>query len=466
MKKELLQNTIIIAIGKLSTQILSYLLLPFYTSFLTTAEYGIYDFIVTLCLFILPVVTLSMDESMFRFLVDAKDEKDKSVILSNTTAFVILSTLFWGLVAYVVMSLINYEYKSLVCIYTASCVLINLANGCVRGLGKFKLYTIQNIILSLATMILNILFIAKFKLGMNGLIYSTVIANVVATLFIIIKLKLYKNVKKSYLDKSLLIKMINYSYPLVPNTVSWLVINLSDRLIVTEILGVSANGIYAVANKFPSILNTIARYFFTAFKENASKAIKETDYKSYYSEMHILCHSAFIGISLMLISVMPFVFNIFIKKDFVDAYNYIPILIIALYYGNMSGFYGTLFVAFKESKVVGKSTIIGAISNIIVHLALIKFVGIYAAAISTLVANFVVTVLRRNKIKDYVELKDIDNYIPSLIILYAVGSLYYLKNIYVNIILLLVSTLYSVYINKTTITDFLKLIKRKVKRHA
>lgn len=76
-KKQLLKNTAIIAIGKLSTQIVSFLLLPLYTAKLSTEEFGTYDFFVTLSVFLLPIITLLMEESMFRFLIDADDLKSK-----------------------------------------------------------------------------------------------------------------------------------------------------------------------------------------------------------------------------------------------------------------------------------------------------------------------------------------------------------------------------------------------------
>ena len=143
--------------------------------------------------------------------------------------------------------------------------------------------------------------------------------------------------------------MVKYSYPLVPNSVGWSIINISDRIIVTFVLGSSENGIYAMANKFPNIMNTFSGFFFTAFKENASKVIKKKDYEDYYNNILNIVHNSFITISLLLITIIPFVFNIFIKKGYIEAYDYIPILVIALYYGNMSGFYGSLFVAFKEA---------------------------------------------------------------------------------------------------------------------
>ena len=61
-KKQLVKNTIIIAIGKMSTQIISYLLLPLYTAKLSPSEYGIYDFVITVCVFASPIITLLMEE--------------------------------------------------------------------------------------------------------------------------------------------------------------------------------------------------------------------------------------------------------------------------------------------------------------------------------------------------------------------------------------------------------------------
>ena len=72
-KKELIKNTIIILIGKFSTQLVSFLLLPLYTSLLTTAEYGQYDFLNTISIFLIPCVTLLMEEGMFRFLIPKFD---------------------------------------------------------------------------------------------------------------------------------------------------------------------------------------------------------------------------------------------------------------------------------------------------------------------------------------------------------------------------------------------------------
>lgn len=459
-----MKNTIIIAIGKFSTQVISYLLLPLYTSILTTSEYGIFDFLVTACIFIIPFITLLMEESMFRFLIDEEDDDGKQKVMSNACIYSILSMIIWCILLFIILTLFKYKYTFVFILYIISCIFITLTNSITRGLSKLKLYALSNFILSVITIVLNVLFIAKFKFGVNGLLYSTIIANVITSLFIFFKLKIYKYIKFKSVNKKDLTKMVKYSYPLVPNSIGWSIINISDRIIVTMVLGPSENGIYAMANKFPNIMNTFSGFFFTAFKENASKVIKKKDYEDYYNNLLNIIHNSFITISLLLISVIPFIFNLFIKKGYVDAFDYIPILVIALYYGNMSGFYGSLFVAFKETKILGSSTIYGAIINIIINLLFIKFIGLYAAVISTLIANYIVTIIRKEKLKKYMNVEKIKHYYLSIIMLVLISVLYYYKLMITNIISLIIVIIYSIISNKDLITDFKNLFKQKLKR--
>lgn len=64
---ELVKNTFIITIGKFATQILSFLLLPLYTGRLSADEYGNYDFIIAIATFVMPLITLLLEESLLDF---------------------------------------------------------------------------------------------------------------------------------------------------------------------------------------------------------------------------------------------------------------------------------------------------------------------------------------------------------------------------------------------------------------
>ena len=92
-KKELAKNTIIIFLGKVCTQLISFLLLPLYTSYLITEEYGFVDLVTTYVTLIVPIITMELEMSVFRYLVDCRKDKDekKRVFSNNFIQFIIIT---------------------------------------------------------------------------------------------------------------------------------------------------------------------------------------------------------------------------------------------------------------------------------------------------------------------------------------------------------------------------------------
>ena len=123
--------------------------------------------------------------------------------------------------------------------------------------------------------------------------------------------------------------MIWYSAPLVPNNLSWVIISLSDRLMLTQMTGADANGIYAVANKFPNIVYTCYGFFSTAWKESAARILKEENKSQYYNSIYKDVKFFLKAIVLGLIAIMPLAFPLLVIESYIDAYIYIPILIIS-----------------------------------------------------------------------------------------------------------------------------------------
>lgn len=460
-KKDLVLNTIIIGIGKFSTQIISVLLLPLYTSILSTQEYGTYDLIVTISTFLVPFITLLMEESMFRFLIDAEDNKKRENIISQTFIYAITSTIIFSMILFIIGKIIKIDYILLLILYIISNVILVLRNSILRGLGKIKLYSIINAITSVVIILLNIFFIAYLKIGYKGLIYSTIFANISTSLIIFISLKIYKYVSfKQYNSKSM-IEMIKYSIPLVPNSISWAIINLSDRLIISTVVGTTANGIYSMANKFPTFVDTIYGFFYTAWKESAAKALKDSDSTVFYNNIYNILKKFLEAIIVGMIAYLPFVFPLLIKNDFGNAYKYIPPLLISMYFSNMSGFLGGIFTAYKNTKIMGTTTIIASIINLILDLLLIKYIGIWAGVISTCVSTIIVYILRAIKIKQYICMKDLAN-IGMYPILIIICIIYYCNNRTIQILGAIIATIYCIYINRNIILVCIKEIRNKI----
>ena len=147
---------------------------------------------------------------------------------------------------------------------------------------------------------------------------------------------------------------------------------MSDRIILTQMVSSAANGIYAMANKFPNIINVLYGYFYTAWKESAAKIVKEDNKNQYYNSIYHDAKRFLYAVTICLIAVMPFAFPIFINEAYDEAYVYIPIVMIATYYSNLSSFYGGIFSAYKDTKIMGTTTIVAAVINLVIDLLLVN----------------------------------------------------------------------------------------------
>ena len=225
------------------------------------------------------------------------------------------------------------------------------------------------------------------------------------------RLHLIQFISRKDLSKKTVLEMVKYSAPLVPNNLSWIIISLSDRLMLTWMAGADANGIYSIANKFPNIVYTCYGFFSTAWKESAARILKEDNKTEYYNGIYKDIKFFLKAIVIGLIAVMPFAFPLLVDSSYSDAYKYIPLLIISIYYTNMSNFYGGIFTAFKDTKIMGTTTVAAAIINIAINAIFIPKYGIYAATFSTLISNVLVYFYRRYKLKDYIKLKSKFNYV-------------------------------------------------------
>lgn len=460
-EKELIKNTFIIAIGKFSTQIVSFLLVSLYTAKLTTQEYGSYDLIITIITFITPFITLTFEESMFRFLIDAKNRREEKSIITQTVVTILTMLAIACLIILLVIKIFSINTTKLFIPYVIAVVLMALMNALVRGLGKIKLYSLSNFILSVLTIVLNVVLILGTNLKVDGLLLSVIIANLVMVLFLSIRLKLKEFINIKLMNKKLMKEMLTYSIPLIPHSLSWTIINLSDRLIIAGALGTASNGIYAISNKFPTIINTVYNYFAIAWKESAAKALHEEDSGQYYNKIYEALKNMVYSATVLVIAFVPFVFNILIKGGYQEAYLYIPILVFSVYFSNMASFYGGIFSAYKKTKIIGTTTLVSAIINLVIDIVFIKTIGIYAAAISTLLASVFLYVYRKYKIKDFVKLKHSKDMNFTIIITLIVFLSYYSNNIIFKGIALLFTIIYALMMNKGVVKMFAgKFIKK------
>ena len=463
-KKELMKNTIIIFLGRVCTQLISFFLLPLYTSFLLTKEYGLVDLITTYVTLLVPIITLELEMSVFRYLIDVrKNEKETKKILSNNFLVLLVSLLLFSLAYIIVTCFWHFDFRWLILFDIIICTFSGNFLQIARGLGRTVDYAISCIITGVSTILLNILFIVVLKMGAFGMIVSMALANGFGALYLFIRLKLYNKINFKLKDTKLIKSMYKYSIPLVPNGVSWWVVNVSDRTIISIILGTAANGIYDISNKFPTIISSLLGIFNLSWSESAALHINSPDRDKFFTDVLNTVTKLFTSLGVGMIACMPFVFPILINHKYVEAFNYIPILIIATVFNVGICIYTGIYIAKKMTKQVASTTIIGAIINIVINLLFIKFIGIYAAAISTAVSYFAMMVYRHIDLKKYINLKYEKGLILKTILIFTFSIIIYYQHIFIlDVINLLIVIIYSYIINRKFIKNWKNIIFKKL----
>lgn len=465
-KKQLAKNTIIIFFGRVCTQLISFFLLPLYTSYLATKEYGTVDLIQTYVTLLVPIITLELEMSIFRFLIDSrKNEKETNKLISNNFFILGISLSIFSILYIIVSSFVTIPYRWLILVDIIVCVLSGNFLQVARGFGKTLDYAISCILTGLTTVISNIILICFVHMQAEGMIISMALANFICSLYLFIRLKLYSKINFKIVDFKQIKEMYKYSLPLIPNSISWWIINVSDRSIISIVLGASANGLYAISNKFPTIISSLTGVFNLSWSESAALHINSSDRDEFFSDITNTILRLFMALGVGMLACMPFVFPILIDVKYNDAYNYIPFLVLGTVFNVAICLYSQVYLAKKLSKQVASTAIVGAIINILINVIFIKQIGLYAAAISTMISYFVMMVYRHFDLKKYVNIKIEKKLIIESIIIYTFTLLiYYQKSIILHAICLLIVCIYAFITNKDFLKSSYLTVVKKIKR--
>ena len=157
--KRLLSNTAILGAGTFASKVLVLLLMPFYTSILSTAEFGTADLISQTANLLIPLAAVGICDGIFRFTLDSAEDKKK--ILSTGIAILLLgSALMCAFVQLLWFFDTLNDYILLIALYVIAANLHLAFANYIRAEGKNILFAVQGIINTVLTILLNILFLS------------------------------------------------------------------------------------------------------------------------------------------------------------------------------------------------------------------------------------------------------------------------------------------------------------------
>lgn len=402
--KYLSKNFILFGISSFGPKILAFLMVPLYTNCLSTSDYGIGDIISTSANLMLPIVVLCVESAILRFSFDKEYENDEVIssglyVCLRGMVLCAIGTILIGINPFVKM---DPSYLIAFYLMVLSTGLYNVLTDYARGIDQVQYMVEMSLITTIASCSLNIIFLIVLKYGLQGFLVANYLGTFIAVAWGAIRLKIHKHIKISKVNKNTVLELQKFGFPLVFNKIGWWINSSSDRYIVTWILGATANGIYTVSYKIPTMLTACSDIFAQAWQLSAIKEFDANDSDHFVADMYemyngflVLCCSILIALTI------PFA-HILYAKNFFVAWKYVPPLMISFVFGGLAGFLGSIFTAVKDTKIFSYSTMIGAIVNTVLNFILVSYIGVMGAAIATLISNIVIWLVRLQRSKRYI----------------------------------------------------------------
>jgi O-antigen/teichoic acid export membrane protein len=416
----------------LVSRTLGFLLVPFYTRYLTRPEYGTVSIIYSLIPFLIVIYTYGMETGYFYFSNKEKDEKEVegTSFLSLIYSSILLSILLM-LCSPWLAGLVDNRSRIDYIIYVALILLFDniavLPFAWLRKHDRSVRFAMLKMVNSIINIFLNFCYLVFFPYLMmhsgDGLFHDLfsrifqpgdpvkyiLIANVISS-FIMLFL-LIPEIRKIKLTWSMEIwkKMLKYSWPLVILGLAGVINETFDRTLLKlrlpdlysingltgdalkKVIEINNNyklsqiGIYSACYKISIFMTLAIQSFRYAAEPFFFKQMRETNSSKMYAV--VLKYFSFVTsfIFLGVLLYFPIVMKI-IGKDFRDAEDIVPILLLANLFLGMFIYLSQWYKQTEKILYGAYVSIGGAVVTLIINFAFIPTYGYMAAAWATLAA--------------------------------------------------------------------------------
>ena len=388
--KSVSKHSIIYGIGDLLGKGLSLILLPLYLHYLSPEEYGTLDLLDMTTYIVSILLAVGIAQAVMRYYFEYQDQERRDQVVS-----VALISLW--VMAIISMPLLWYksdffsnlvfdspDYTRLFTIIFASMV-VGLINEIPRTLMRVKQQSVTFITISIIRMLiaitLNVLFVVKYRWGVEGVLIGNLTAQIV--IGAIMTVWILKQIKLSW-SYPLLKEMVRYSFPLAWTWLAMFLLNYGDRFLLQKLAGLYEVGIYSLAYKFGMLANMlILNPFMQTWFPKQFEIANEPDARKTYGMVFTYFMFVMVFCSLGITVLIKDTVILMASEDYYSAVPYVPVILLAyLAYGIYN------FVQFgvhfeKKTRYLGITTVIVAIINIGLNFILIPRLGIWGATIAT-----------------------------------------------------------------------------------
>lgn len=390
---DLIKNTLIFSLGSLGSKLILFFMVPLYTNYMTSAEYGVADLTFTVAQFIVPVISVVIHESVLRYGLSKQYCKEDVFLVGCTVivADIFLSVLLVPLIGlYAPLK----PWRWYLCAYLVLNITDTIWFCYLKACGKNKVYALFSIFKTACMAGLNVLFLAGLHEGVKGYLLASILSLLVTDLLIFKIGDFATQLKRAKKNDGLFREMLVYAAPLILNNMSWWVIQSSDKVMVEYLVGAAALGLYTVAAKIPALINVVISIFSQAWGISSITEYEDSNDTGFYSNVLQIYATVVCTACIAYVAVIKIFMRYYVGVDFQEAWKYVPLLLVSAVFSSISSFYGSLYGALKKSFNNMLSTLLAAGTNIFINALLIPRLGIWGAVIGTLAAYIFIAIYR------------------------------------------------------------------------
>ena len=396
---KLIKNTIYYSIGEILPRALSFILLPIYTAYLTPADYGIISYTQTVIMFLYVLGAFALNTYVLRYYFIHEDEEERKSLLGTAQLTILFLNTVIAALAFILMPDVIKYYKIQVpwdpyfrlafiinfleCLSVIPLVIYRVRQDAIK-------FVVLGLTRTFLTVGLTLYFLVVEKRGLLGSYQAQLY---ILLPFSIVYLGILKKYGRWIINWNYLKEGIRFSAPLIPGSICYIFLSMSDRIILERYVNISDLGIYNIASQIALVLNIVIQSGYKSIEPELFRRFGKEGFYDFIRKVQSFFFSAIYISALLLTLYSQEVLFLMTSDSFHHAYLLIPALIIGVIMTGQNVIYGGILQGEKRTKLQGTATVIGAFVSISVNILLVPLFGTYAAAAASAVSFIVMNTI-------------------------------------------------------------------------
>lgn len=392
---------IVYTCSQLLTRGLAIITVPIFTRFMASDQIGVVNLYNSWYSMLSVITTLSLTSGGFQLAMKefSKDrDQYESSILTITSIMTVLFLLIYLINPYFWQNFLGLSNKLIVLMIVGFLVAParDFWMARQRYEYKYKLSGIISVVTALIASIVSIIVVIFFnKNNYNNVAEGRLFANYFVIYFVAAIMWIYLMIKgKVFFNKTYWKFSLSLSIPLIGYSISKQVLDVSDRQMISKLIGNSEVGIYSILYTISSLSLLAWSAINSSFVPYLFKNINNPDKHSNLRNVSTVLLGLYGLIAIIMTYFAPEIVRILATDEYYEAIYIMPPIAAGVFLTSVANMYSNILIYYKKTSTIMISAIIAAITNLILNYIFIKSIGYQAAAYTTLVSYIILTIIQ------------------------------------------------------------------------